>query len=70
MERLSIKDYAKVNNISCSTVRRLIRNQKLNYVKFGNTYRILANEVPIESSKTITTNSRAGFIRKLKNICK
>jgi len=47
-ERVSIKEYAKLNNISPWTVRRLMREGLLDYVKFGKIYRISVNAVPRE----------------------
>lgn len=47
-EKVSIKEYARLNNISPSTIRKLMREGLLDYVKFGRIYRISKNAVPKE----------------------
>lgn len=70
MERISVKEYARLNHISYYMVRKLIVNGQLDYVKFGRIYRISINAVPREPEPKYTKMTSEEYLAKLKSILK
>ena len=64
-ERLTVKEYAKLNHISVCTVRRLIHSGALPFLKFGGTYRIPAEAEPVEQEPEYPQQFKAGEFAKL-----
>lgn len=68
MERVSIKEYCRINNIGETTVRKLIKAGLLEAVRYGRAYRINVESVPLQPEKKPVYSSSADYLAALKRI--